>query len=313
MALSPKSLAPKSLAPKSRDYSSLFLIGFIWSLIFLANEIALRSVGPITITTGRVVLAAVLLYGYARFKGEKLPRDWQTWKHFIFIGIGITGAFILPPWAQQTLDSHVAAIIIATGPLVTMVMSRLMTRDEKITRRKTLGLVVGFSGVVVLAGGVPVAQMATDLPAQFMVFMVAVFYGVALIESKKLTHLTPLITAVGGMIVASVIMLAATFAFHPPWTVHPTWQAALAIAYLGIIVSAFGYLISIMLVKRTGATFAANFYYLVPTFAIIWGVYFLKETVNWTALVAVALILTGLGIANFSKTKKGSAPHIHHP
>lgn len=301
-------------SPKPIDYLTLTFIVIVLSLKFLANEFALGSFGPLSLTAGRSALALLILYGYARYKGEKMPRDWATWKSLTFIGLVAMGPFILIPWSQLTLDSHQTAVGIAIMPLTTMVLAHLMTSDEKITRRKAIGLGIGFAGVVVLVGGIPPEDLATDGPPLLLVFLAAILSSYVFVLLKKLPRLSPLVITIGLFTVPTALLIAAAVIFDPTQQESITWQAVAAAVFLAVVVSALTQVMVVALIKKTGATFPSIKGYLVPIFAVIWGALLLHEDVGWNVWAAIALILGGIWIANVSPNQKlhPRFPHHHH-
>ena len=104
---------PSRTPPTLADFAILLLVSLLWGSSFMFIEIALRTFGPLSLAASRIVLAGIFLYIVARALGERFPTDKATLKRLALMGLCGTAPFILISWAQQTIDSSTAAIVMA--------------------------------------------------------------------------------------------------------------------------------------------------------------------------------------------------------
>ena len=151
--------------PKSTTYSSvvfswflLIALGIIWGLSFMGVELALRSYTPLTIATFRIVFAALLLFALCIFTGNQLPRvSDKNGKRILLhcLGMGLFSnaiPFTLLSWGQINVSSSFAGISMAVVPLVVLPLSHYLIPNQRMTKVKLIGFVIGFIGVVILIG-----------------------------------------------------------------------------------------------------------------------------------------------------------------
>ncbi|MBT5919088.1 MAG: EamA family transporter [Alphaproteobacteria bacterium] len=130
-----------------RDMALMTLLGTIWGSSFFFIKVAVADIPPLTIATGRVGLAALLLYLFIRLRGRSLPRDPAIWRWLVPIGIMNSALpFFLIGLAEQTIDSNLAALLMSAGPIWALIIAHFLTTDDRFTLYKTLGIAIGFGG-----------------------------------------------------------------------------------------------------------------------------------------------------------------------
>ena len=166
---------PQKQPPAPLDWGLLAFLGVIWGGAFLGVELALDSLDPIWVSTGRISLAAMLLVLVTMLTGTGLPTirsatGRRVWIHCIGMGM-FTNAipFSLLAWGQQIVSSGFAGITMAVVPLLVLPLSHFLVPDERMTPARLGGFAIGFAGVVVLIGGDRLfANMETGGPTMMM-------------------------------------------------------------------------------------------------------------------------------------------------
>lgn len=280
-----------------RDLALLVLLATMWSSSFTAIKVGVETFPPATLAMIRVSIGALVLFLILKAKGLKLPRNVKIWVLFLWIGLfGNAIPFVLINWGEQKIDSGLAAIIIASVPLATLILGRLFS-DEILNTRRLLGVLVGFSGVVVLIGPEHFGALDHDILRPLAVFVAAVCYATAAILFRKLPGLNPLEHGAGVLIASACILVPASIIMEYPWTIEFTWQSVAIASYLGLVPTAMATLVLIVVIASRGATFLALNNYLIPFLGVMWGVLFLGEVVSKEATVALLLIVCGIAIA----------------
>lgn len=285
--------------PTGWDLGRLLLVSAIWGTSFLCNAIALVDFSPLAITAWRVSLATVLVLIICAYRKVRLPWDLTSW--ILFTGIGLLNSavpFTLIGLGQQSVDSATTAILIATTPFTTLVLSHYMTLDDRITRYKLLGLVLGFVGVLVLLGHDAVVNPGSTA-GMLLILLAAFCYSFSSILIRRLSHLRTFAIVLGSLISSSLLLVPLLIWFHPPWLQTGDTDAWLAVGFLAVGPTAAAYLLRAEIVKINGAIFMSNAGYLIPVFAVLWAWLFLSEwpaTVTW---LAMALILAGIAVGRY--------------
>ncbi|MEQ8356709.1 MAG: DMT family transporter [Kiloniellaceae bacterium] len=302
---------------KPSDWIQIFLLASVWGLSFFLTEICLRDFGPVTVAAGRVATAAVALLAVAAASGHRLPPRLADWGALALMGL-INNAlpFSLIMWGQTRIDSGLASILNATTPLFTFVLAHFLTRDERMTRRGALGIAVGFLGALVLIGPGALGGLGGQSWGQFAVLAAAVCYACSGIYGRRLRHLSPIVAAAGMTTASAVLLLPLAALLDRPWTASPDAATWTALAALGLVSTAFAYILYFRILASAGATNVLLVTFLVPITALLLGIFVLDEVLTATALLGMLLIFGGLAVIDgrllprrvFGKTPKTARP-----
>jgi drug/metabolite transporter (DMT)-like permease len=280
------------------DWALLIALSVVWGGSFLFVGVAVKELPALTIVASRVVMGAAALLIVLRVMGLHLPRTRQAWG--AFLGMSILNnviPFTLIVWGQSHIASGLASILNATTPLFTVIVAHYLTADEHLTGQKFAGVIVGFIGVAVMIGVAAMATWDATILAQLAILGAALSYGFSGVFGRrfKTMGIPPLATAAGQVTVSSVLLLPVALIVDRPWTLAmPSTEAVLSLVALGLVSTAFAYLIFFRLLARAGATNVGLVTFLIPVSAILLGVLVLGETLAVRHVAGMALIGAGL-------------------
>ncbi len=280
----------------SRDYLLLAVLGGCWGSNFLAIKLAVVDFGPATLTLGRLAIAAAILLLVMKAKKLAWPRDARRWGGIALVAL-LSNAipYTLIAWGEVRITSQLAAILIATTPLITLPLAHLVTRDEKLTAKRTLGVAIGFAGVVALVGHDALTGLGSDLVAQIALLAAALSYAICTLVARRLPETPSVTSAFCTTALATLYLFPLAVASEGDFdATAPGWVAIAAVAWLGVISTAGAMLIYFTLIRRVGATFVSLANYVVPLIALGLGGVMLGENPSWNSLAALALILVGV-------------------
>ncbi len=286
------------LRMSAADWGLLILLAIIWGGAFFFVAIILRDLDPLTLVAGRVVIAAATLWLLTALMATPMPRGWPIWRAFLVLGVLNNAVpFSLLAFGQTQIGAGLAAILNATTPLFTALVATLALSDERLTRPKTLGIALGFSGVVVMVGPDALAGLLDSVAGQIACLGAALSYGLAAVYARRFKTLgvAPRQIATGQLTMSALVMTALATLFAAPaalLTISTTGLAALVA--MGVVCTALAYLIYFRLVSNAGATNASLVTFLVPATAILLGVLVLGERLTGPEIAGMALILAGL-------------------
>lgn len=276
----------------AKNWALLTTLSLLWGGSFLFVELALRGLPTLTIVWGRVAGAAALLalwVGMARIGFP--PR--RAWGALLVMGaLNNVIPFTLFVLAQGRIEGGLAAIVNATTPLWTVLVAHTFTKDEKLTLPKALGLLLGFAGVLVIAGGGSGAlwAIAACLGA-------ALSYGFAGVWGRRFKPmgLRPLQVAMGMVSASALILTPIWLAVDRPWAMaRPEAGPVLAVLALAGFCTAFAYILYFRLLADAGAVMLSLVTFLVPVSALALGAVILQERVTPGDLAGLGLVLAGL-------------------
>ena len=283
------------------DWLMLLTLVAMWGSSFLFNEIAIRSVAPLTLVAVRIALGAVLLFGAMRMLRLATPRDPHVWKYFAVLAlIGYCLPFLLITWGQTRIDSGLAGILVGFMPLATLLLAHRYVEGERITAAKSIGFALGFLGLAVLLGPEALKQWrgaGAELLGQLACLGAALCYAGNSVVTKRMPPTHALVAAAWTTTLAAPIMLAAALFAADPFAHAPAPEAVAACIWLGIGPTAVATLVYFRLIARAGPTFMSLTNYLSPIVAVSAGALLLDEPLRPAALIALGLILTGIALA----------------
>lgn len=276
----------------------LLALATVWGGSFFFHSIAVRELPVFTVVVLRVSLAAVVLLMIMRLQGERLPRDRRVW--IAFFGMGLLNnaiPFSLIVWGQQYITSGIASILNASTPLFTVILAHFLTSDERMTRGKFVGVLIGFAGVAVMIGLDALRDLGVGIVAQLLCVGGAISYAFAGIYGRRFKDMgiTPLSTATGQVIASSFIMLPLVIVLDRPWTMPPPSLTTIG-ALIGVaaISTALAYVLYFRILATAGATNLLLVTFLIPVSAILLGTAVLGETLLPRHFSGMALISVGL-------------------
>lgn len=293
-----------------KEWLMLFILSTLWGGSFFFVGVAVQELPPLTIVTLRLVLAALTLWLVMTFFGQRLPRDFSTWKAFLVMGAFNSALpFSLIVWGQTHIASGVASILNATTPLFTVVIAGVFLSDEKISLRKVMSILTGFFGVVVLIGPSSFDGVDVNILAHFAVLGAAVCYGISGVYGRRFKGmgLPPLAIATGQLITSSLILLPLSLLIERPYELmSPSLAVWMSVICLAVFSTGLAYILYFRILSSSGITNLSLVTFLIPVTAILLGVVVLDETMQSEHFIGMGFIVVSLlGIDGrlFSKRK----------
>ena len=284
------------------DYFILTLLALIWASAFFNIKIATYSYGPLTIAFLRIFLGAIPVILLCYFKQIKIEAFSKDWYWFATIGIiNLVIPFFLIAYGVKEVQSNLAAILMASTPLSASVLAHFFTKNEKINFIKTIGVLIGFSGIIFLFSD-SILINENNFISAILILCGSTFYVIGglltlKISSKKNENVTASI-----LIWGSLVLLPISFYFEQPWNLSPRLDSTISLIYLGIFSTGIAWLLRFYILKHNGLVFQAQVAYLIPIFGVILGFLILKEVI--TAKIIISLIAVIIGIYIVKKGNK---------
>ena len=281
------------------DWLVFFGLGLMWGSSYLFIKLAVDDFGTFTLVAFRLIVGAALLWTVVRVARQPLPRERRMYGHLVVMAVlNITIPFLLITWAEQSVDSSLAAILTSPVPLFAIVLSSLFLYDEPMRVNGVAGLIVGFIGVIIITSpgltkeGSSVAGEIALLGASFSYACGAVY------SRRNVRGLAPMIPAVFQVTFAALITGTIALLVEHPWTARPDGQAVVAILWLGLLGSGVAYLAVFRLFAHWGATRTTLVAYLIPPVGIALGYLVLQEPVDARLIFGTVLVIAGIGLVN---------------
>ena len=281
------------------DWLLLLVLALIWGGAFFFIGVAVRHVPPLTYVWLRLTMGAAGLWAWLMIRGERVTLPRQVWGSILLLAL-LNNAlpFALFGWSQTHIASGLASILNATTPIWGVVVAHVLTRDERLSPRKLVGVLLGFGGVAVMIGPSLLTSLGSSALAQLACVAASLSYALAAVWARRFKRLgiSPFSVTTGQLTAGALVMLPVSLIVDQPWTrAIPPLSAWAAIGALAILCTALGYVLYFRLIDRAGATNALLVTLLVPPVAILLGGLFLGETLAPQDFAGLALIALGLG------------------
>lgn len=291
---------------KNKNLFLLLLLASCWGPSFLFIKIAVVEVSPIMLTAIRIGIGAIVLNGLLLWKSERLPTEFAFWKKVLVAGFfGQALPFALINWGEQFVDSSLAAVLNGLTPLSTILLAQLMLPDEKMTKNKVKGVLMGVAGLIVLVLPSLANGIASTTMGIVAITMAAISYGICLVYVRKnLLDVKPVHAPAAQLLTVTIYLVPLAFSLDPTFSVMQiSWEAIASMIILGVFGTAIAFLIYFKLLERTSAGYVSMVTLLMPIFGIVLGVIFLDEVINLWMVVGTAGILGGIFLVNKKKEK----------
>jgi drug/metabolite transporter (DMT)-like permease len=273
----------------------LLALAALWGASFVFIKVGVRELAPATLICFRLGLGTLTLLpvALAVVGGRELVRSLRA-AAVPLIVVGVLNSALpitVLAWAEERIDSGLAAVIQASAPLFTALLALRFSRAEVVSGARLVGLLVGFGGVALLVGAQPSGDVLSAAAITFTAFCYAV---AALYSARALAHVPPLVTAVGALGAATLVLVPFAVV-QPPHSV-PGWKVTGSLLVLGILGTGVAYVLYYALLAGAGASRSILITYLVPALALVYGAVLLDEPVKATALAGLALVLGGVAL-----------------
>ena len=297
-------------SPKSW-VTDFLLLAAIWGSSFLFMRIGAVEFGALPTAAVRVTIAALFLLPLVWLRGL-LPVLGKNWKRIFFIGLLNSGIpFACFSFALLSISTGLSAILNATVPMFGALIAWVWLKDKP-TASRILGLVIGFAGVALLAWDQatfkPNASGVAPGWAVLACLLACICYGISASYTKRyLSGLPPLVTAAGSQIGATLgLALPALWLWPARLPGASAWLALLAV---GVVCTGIAYILFFRLIENAGPARALSVTFVVPVFAVLYGVLFLGESVTPWMVGCAGVIVGGTALATgLLKLGRGKTP-----
>lgn len=284
-----------------RSYLLLLGIGLIWGGQFLFNAQAVEDFPPVTIAAVRVLLGALTLSVVTCFVREGASRRSKR-PLSVHALLGLVALFeaVLPlfliAWGQQHVSSSVTAVMVGGVPVMTLVLSIFMSRNNRFTVYSGLSVLAGFLGILVLVnpGG---SGLGEHNPAyEAAIFLGAMSFAISLNLLERIPHGEPIRSTRDMLWIASAPLTIAALVLDKPWSLHWGLDGVLPLILLGVLGSGVAYLMYAALIQRSGSVFTSLSNFIVPMVGVALGVAVRGESFGPRQGWALALIVAALAL-----------------
>ena len=291
--------------PKLLDYLLLTILALIWASAFFNIKIATYSFGPVTIAFLRVFFGAIPVLLLCYFKNIKIEAFSKDWHWFAMIGfINLVAPFFLIAYGVKSVQSNLAAILMSTTPLSSTVLAHFYTKNEKFNFVKTIGIMIGFSGIVFLFSDNLLIDENNFISA-LLILLGSTCYVIGGVLTLKISKKKNENVTGSILIWATIILIPLVSFVEQPWELTPRLDSTISVIYLGLVSTGIAWLLRFRILVTNGLIFQSQVSYLIPIFGTILSYIFLRELITFKVLISLIAVCVGIYFvrkADYQKT-----------
>ena len=292
-----------SAAQRRLAYLAWIAVCLIWGTTYFGIKVSLESMPPALMGGLRWTIAGVLLTAYVVARGEALPPP-SRWGSiallgFLLLGLGNGGVV----FAEQWVPSGLAAVLVASSPFWMAAVESLLRDGERLTRRGILGLLAGFSGIVVLVWPDLTTGGGSSRFVSGVIALQIACLGWALGSSysRRQERADSLLGTTAYQMLAGGVMMVAAGTLRGEWgSLFFTTRTATALLYLSTLGSIGGFVAYTYALRHLPISFVSLYAYINPIIAVALGVAFLGEPFDLRMATAAALVFAGVAIVRWT-------------
>ena len=277
-----------------RYWLLIIALGAVWGSSFLFNAVLIREISPLWVSAGRVTIGAAICWVYFVGTRRKLPTDRRLYPQLVLLGImNYAIPFALFPYAEQELASGIVGVINGLTPMTTVIISQLWRGGEKATWNKTVGVLIGFGGALLLASPSFSEGSQGQVLAMLAAFVATLCYAVTLNYARRFRDIDSATIASTSLTAAAMVMvpIALIFSGVPVITRTETWASLIGIS---VFSTSFSFLLVYWLLPRVGATNLSLNTFITPISALLLGFLVLHERLLPVHFAGIFVIFLGL-------------------
>jgi drug/metabolite transporter (DMT)-like permease len=286
--------------PPRSAYVAWVAVCVIWGTTYLGIRVALEATPPALMGGLRWTVAGALLVAIATLRGERLPSValWPSLGLQGLLMIGVGNGFV--NWAEQYVPSGLAAVTLATSPFWMSGVEALRANGERLSRKALVGLVLGFTGILVLVW--PDLNLGDSAGLQFTLGILALQvaclgWAIGSSYSKRHPHGASVIAATAvQMILGGLVMLAAGTLLGEWPRVHLEGRGVWALTYLVFVGSIGGFVSYIYALQHLPVATVSLYAYANPLIAVVLGALLLGESFTTRTVVSMSIVFAGMAL-----------------
>ncbi len=288
---------------KAFDILLLILLGIIWGSSFFNIKIASNSYEPFTLALVRVIFASLPLIFLCWYKKIIIKAFSSNWKIYAIIGAcNIAIPFTLIAIGTSHVDSFLAAMLMSTTPISGSILAHFFTKNEKITFLKSIGIIIGFIGVVFLFFDKLVIN-ENNLIFALVILIGSTFYSIGGILTLKIKNEGNENVTTSTIIWSVILLTPICFIIESPLDTLPNLKSTISLFYLGVVATGAAWLLRFRILTVNGLVFQTQVAYIIPLVGVFFGYFIMDEFITLRVIVSLCLIILGIYIVK--KNNKG--------
>ena len=280
----------------NKNWTLVFLLGFLWGASFLFVEILLNYISPFMIVYLRVSLASLILILYLILSKIKFQFSFLLVFNFFIMGmLNNVFPFLLITYGQQTVSGGLASILNANTSFLTILLASLILKNEPLTKSRIIGVLIGVIGVIIVVGYGNIYDLFDKGSGKFLILLSGLSYAFAAIFAKvRLQNIQPEVAATGMLTMSTLILSPFIFLFYGNEVSSLNIISMSYSLMFAVICSVLAYFIYFKILLSTGAGNLLICTIIIPPSAILLNAILIGESITLNELIGLVIITFGL-------------------
>ncbi|WID96279.1 DMT family transporter [Bosea vestrisii] len=280
----------------------MLLCSCLWGSSFLLMKLIGAEISPLALTALRGLMGAALLGLWLGLRGETVLPQGREWRDWAVLGL-LQGAIpnTLTAYALTQITASLTSLIQACTPLIVAMLAHLLFADERLSAKRALGVLIGFSGMAILLGPAAFATGSPSAMGTLAMAATALSYALGNLYVRGIPKVEPARLALGQQVFSGLPTLVLVLGLSGPAAFAAAPGLALPLLALGIFATALPILLYMMILRSAGPVLGSMNGYLVPFWTILMGVTLLGESVGLREITGGLVVLTGLVIVSLTR------------
>ena len=281
-------------------YAMLFCLVVMWGSAFAALKISLETISPLNVMSLRLIIGSITILLFFLILNKKLPISLNFWLWSFLIGfLGFSLPFSIIAWGAQFISSSLVAILMGINPIITLILSYILLKDRSFNLRIIFGIFSGLFGIILLVGLNSIYNLTIN--DNFFIGQIAVLGGtfsfaLASVIIKNAPTENSFERSLSSLICGSIIGLLIVY-FSGDRSLSYTQisiKSITSLTLLGVFPTGIATLLWFKIISLKGPLFLSLVNYLIPVWALLIGIFFLNEKINF--VIGFGLIFITMGI-----------------
>lgn len=273
----------------------------MWSPSYLFIKLAVEEIPPLTIVNIRVLVAAFIFLLILKWRKTSLPSNIRFWIHSTMMAIFSSAIpFTLFCYAEQTIDSALAAILNGGSPMFTALLAHLFIPSDRLTKQKVIGVALSTFGLLFLFAPVVMNGVSGTMLGMIAAIFASLSYGISHVYAKKFTvGQAPFVAPAAQLISCAILLFPFTFWIDQPLNLEmPSLTAMGGVIGLTLLGTVLAFTIYYRLIESAGAIAVSMVACFFPVIGTLLGFLFLNEALSFGNLLSSFVILCGMMLVN---------------
>ena len=293
----------------SKDYLDLkavvaiVILTLLWGFNYTAVKFANEGISPVFACAVRSVIASICGVIYCLWKKERLFHTDIRLFHGCMVGLLFGLEFACIYFGLLYTDAARAVIFVYLSPFVVAIGAHFFLRGDRLTVLKILGLVLAFTGIVVVFSGRPHTAKPTMLIGDILQITAGVLWGATTLYIKRFMaeKVHPINTFLYQLVFSIPILFMVSLILEPQWVTKIDLSIVTNLFYQSVIVAFMSYFVWFKLIHRYAVSRLSAFTFLTPLFGVVFGILFLSEEFTFSLMIGLPLVSLEIFFVNWRR------------